>query len=149
MGQKKSAIHKWVPLLAQQHKAPYSMPMCCLSWSNTVFIVDFCQESMCLLQDLNVAVSCVVLLWRPAIFAMSLREASQETTSALGLQSCCSIGRRHASRWKAALHVALNAPQMILTALAVEKEMFDPYLIIALKILHILLYHHQILTYNL
>lgn len=82
---------------------------------------------MCPLQDLDVAVGCVVLVWRPAIFAMSLRDASQVTTSALCLQSCCSIGRRHASRWNAALHVALNAPQMILAALAVEKEMFDMF----------------------
>lgn len=38
--QNKSAIREWAPLLAQQHKAPYNLPMCCLSWSNTVFIVD-------------------------------------------------------------------------------------------------------------
>ncbi len=82
---------------------------------------------MCPLQDLNVAVGCAVLVWRPAILAMSLRNASQVTTSALCLQSCCSVGRRHASRWNAAFHVALNALQMILAALAVEVDMFDMF----------------------
>jgi hypothetical protein len=74
----------------------------------------FRQELMCL----PVVVGGVVSLQKPAVLAMSMLNSSLVTTSALRFHICCSIGRRNTSTSSVAFDVALNAPQIVLAALA-------------------------------
>jgi hypothetical protein len=88
--------------------------LCWLAMSSCIF----CQESTCLTVGLPAMASCGLRLWRPEMSAMCLHERRRVIRSALCLKICCSMGKRYASISSAALEVALNAPQILLAALA-------------------------------